>query len=132
MAKSKRSKRKRKLRAVKRKKNEPKELARLVKTIGADSGKMLIQDVVMSDLVTVTDASAVKEKLQQERNISSDPGAEMEVSEPPSKFSRRTLRDEHGQYPAWMNQRAIQKRKTSVRNARGKVTRGKKGGTRHR
>ena len=27
------------------------------------------------------------------------------------KYNRRTLRDEHGQYPVWMNQRSIQKRK---------------------
>jgi len=27
------------------------------------------------------------------------------------KYNRRTLRDEHGQYPAWMNQRAMRKQK---------------------
>jgi len=30
------------------------------------------------------------------------------------KHSRRTLQDEHGQYPVWMNQRAIRKRKTAA------------------
>jgi len=53
MAKSKRSKWKRKMRAVKRKKNEPKELARLKKVLATDSeGGSLMQDAVMSELVT--------------------------------------------------------------------------------
>jgi len=39
----------------------------------------------------------------------------MEIKEAPQrKYSRRTLRDEHGQYPAWMNQRAIRKQKSSA------------------
>jgi len=33
------------------------------------------------------------------------------------KYNRRTLRDEHGQYPVWMNQRAIRKQKKSTSTA---------------
>jgi hypothetical protein len=53
MAKSIRSKWKRKMRAVKRKKNEVKEVARLKKMLatGSDGGS-LMQDVVMNELVT--------------------------------------------------------------------------------
>jgi len=53
MAKSIRSKWKRKMRAIKRKKNEVKELARLKKTIGASKqgASSIIQDVIMSELV---------------------------------------------------------------------------------
>ena len=42
------------------------------------------------------------------------------------KYDRRTLRDEHGQYPAWMNQRAMrkQKNKSVALRRRTKVKRG--------
>jgi len=53
MAKSIRSKWKRKMRAIKRKKNEVKELARLKKIVGSSKqdGGNIIQDIIMSDLV---------------------------------------------------------------------------------
>jgi len=53
MAKSIRSKWKRKMRAIKRKKNEVKELARLKKTVGTSKqgASSIIQDAVTSDLV---------------------------------------------------------------------------------
>ena len=51
MAKSLRSKWKRKMRAIKRKKNEVKELARLKKIVGTQDGDSVIQDAIMNDLV---------------------------------------------------------------------------------
>jgi len=53
MAKSIRSKWKRKMRAIKRKKNEVKELVRLKKIVGASKqhSSNIIQDVIMSELV---------------------------------------------------------------------------------
>ena len=53
MAKSIRSKWKRKMRAIKRKKNEVKELARLKKTVGSSKqdGNRMIEDMMTSDLV---------------------------------------------------------------------------------
>ena len=53
MAKSIRSKWKRKMRAIKRKKNEVKELSRLKQIVGASKqgGSSMIQDAIMSDLV---------------------------------------------------------------------------------
>ena len=38
----------------------------------------------------------------------------MDVDAAPAKFDPKTKRDEHGQYPAWMNQRAIHKKKSKV------------------
>ena len=40
-----------------------------------------------------------------------------------SKFNKKTLQDEHGHYPTWMNQRAIAKQK----HKNGKTKRRKKG-----
>ena len=54
--------------------------------------------------------------------LSSD---KMDVATEQSKYNSRTLRDAHGQYPAWMNQRAIQKRKTSSK-LKGKVSQKRK------
>ena len=59
MAKSLRSKWKRKMRAEKRKKNEPKELARLKKTLALD-GKAAMED--MQEIATVVPATKLKEK----------------------------------------------------------------------
>jgi len=46
------------------------------------------------------------------------------------KYNRRTLRDKHGQYPVWMNQRAIKKKKITAstvrRRAKVKCGSGKK------
>jgi hypothetical protein len=124
MAKSIRSKWKRKMRAVKRKKVEVKDLARLKKTLGIDSGAAVIQDIVMGDLVTVTDASTILKEQQQKAKQSADGQETSMDTAQPSRYSSRTLRDEHGQYPVWMNQRAIQKRKTATARTR----RGKAGG----
>jgi hypothetical protein len=126
MAKSKRSKWKRKMRAVKRKKHEGKELIRLKKVLGEDKNIDLIHDIAMSDLVTVTDVSTRKDvEASKGAAVCTSPGevTSMEVVGQPSKYSVRTLRDEHGQYPVWMNQRAIQKRKkASVTVRKAKVT----------
>ena len=54
MAKSIRSKRKRKMRAIKRKKNAPKELAKLKKILGLDGE----QDAEMQELYTGTQISS--------------------------------------------------------------------------
>ena len=39
--------------------------------------------------------------------------SEMEVDETKSKHDRKTLKDEHGQYPVWMNQKIYQETKKS-------------------
>jgi len=35
-----------------------------------------------------------------------------------SRYNKKTLKDEHGQYPGWMNQKAMQKRKTKAKHIR--------------
>ena len=44
----------------------------------------------------------------------------MEVDGVKQKYNPKTLKDEHGQYPVWMNQRAVKKQ-------RGLNKKGKKG-----
>ncbi|CAH1784954.1 unnamed protein product [Owenia fusiformis] len=101
MAKSLRSKHRRKMRAVKRKKNEPKELAKLKKVLGLGEKN---QDVEMKELYTVVDAEKVKEDQKKRQEA-------IEANKGPAKFHPKTLKDEHGNYPNWMNQRQIKKMK---------------------
>lgn len=42
------------------------------------------------------------------------------------KFSTKSLKDEHGNYPAWMSKRRIQKMKKKGGGKNGKVTKKKK------
>uniref|UniRef100_A0A6J0SZ89 Protein LLP homolog n=2 Tax=Pogona vitticeps TaxID=103695 RepID=A0A6J0SZ89_9SAUR len=106
MAKSIRSKWKRKMRAEKRKKNAPKELARLQSILKTNS------DVVMDEvkeIATVVPAEKVTEK--------KDPGngSKMDVD---TKRNQKTLLDQHGQYPVWMNPR--QRKKFKAKRVKGK------------
>lgn len=98
MAKSLRSKWKRKMRAEKRKKVAPKELARLKHALSLDKKG---ESVIMTDIqeiATVVTADHIKE--------TADAKMEME-----SKRNKKTLLNEHGQYPGWMNQRQAKKLK---------------------
>lgn len=104
------------MRAIKRKKNEVKELARLKKVVGSSKqdGGNIIQDVIMSDLVVATDASQLTDH-RPSSTANEEEACLMETEDTRlRKHSRRTLRDEHGQYPVWMNQRAIRKRKNAA------------------
>ncbi|KAJ6651449.1 hypothetical protein lerEdw1_021022 [Lerista edwardsae] len=106
MAKSIRSKWKRKMRAEKRKKNAPKELARLQSILKTNS------DVVMEDvkeIATVIPAEKVTEKKEQ------DEGSKMDMD---TKRNQKTLLDQHGQYPVWMNPR--QRKKLKAKRTKGK------------
>ncbi|XP_073411544.1 protein LLP homolog [Dendrobates tinctorius] len=112
MAKSLRSKWKRKMRAEKRKKNAPKELARLKNVLAKANVDVLMEDV--KDITTVVTAEKVKVKAAVE-------AAEGETSkmETDVKRNKKTLRDEHGQYPVWMHPRQRKKLKTQ-RGKKGK------------
>uniref|UniRef100_A0A8C5S6Y7 Protein LLP homolog n=1 Tax=Laticauda laticaudata TaxID=8630 RepID=A0A8C5S6Y7_LATLA len=106
MAKSLRSKWKRKMRAEKRKKNAPKELARLQSILKTNS------DVVMDEVrevVTVVTAEKILEKKD------SDDGSKMDMD---AKRNQKTLLDQHGQYPVWMNPR--QRKKLKAKRVKGK------------
>ncbi|XP_053261898.1 protein LLP homolog [Podarcis raffonei] len=106
MAKSLRSKWKRKMRAEKRKKNAPKELARL-QNILKTNADVLMDEV--KEIATVVPAEKVIKKEDQEE------GSKMEMD---SKRNQKTLLDEHGQYPVWMNPR--QRKKLKTKRTKGK------------
>ncbi|XP_013416840.1 protein LLP homolog [Lingula anatina] len=116
MAKSLRSKWKRKMRAVKRVKNAPKELAKLKKILGTEAQK----DVDMKELYTVTDASNIK------KNKETTSGETMDIDQAPRKYDKKTMRDENGQYPVWMNKKAIKKVRARVKKAKNKKGKGRK------
>ncbi|KFP78859.1 PREDICTED: protein LLP homolog [Acanthisitta chloris] len=103
MAKSLRSKWRRKMRAEKRKKNMPKELERLKKILGTKA------DVVMEEVKEVATVVPPEKVLEQK-----DDG-KMNVD---NKRNKKTLLDQHGQYPIWMNSR--QKKKLKAQRVKGK------------
>ena len=51
--------------------------------------------------------------------------SEMEVDNTKSKHDRKTLKDEHGQYPVWMNQKSIKKLKRAKKKNKDKKGRRK-------
>ncbi|NXC51271.1 LLPH protein, partial [Penelope pileata] len=103
MAKSLRSKWKRKMRAEKRKKNAPKELERL-KSILRTNG-----DVVMEEVKEVATVLPAQEALRKQDDCKMDTG---------NKRNKKTLLDEHGQYPIWMNPR--QRKRLKAQRLKGK------------
>ncbi|KAM5288444.1 protein LLP homolog [Ctenodactylus gundi] len=111
MAKSLRSKWKRKMRAEKRKKNAPKELNRL-KTILKVDGDVLMKDV--QEIATVVVPKLCQEETQLVVNDEKD-DMKMETE---VKRNKKTLLDQHGQYPVWMSQR--QRKRLKAKRERGK------------
>ncbi|KAL0129829.1 hypothetical protein PUN28_001821 [Cardiocondyla obscurior] len=118
MAKSLRSKWRRKCRAVKRERYAEKELERLKKTLGIDANAT--KDVEMADIseiATVVNVEKVKEDIgaRKLKDTNDKPQAEpseeqMEV-EGVRVYNKKTLRDQYGNYPVWMNHRKIMKHK---------------------
>ncbi|KAM9171246.1 protein LLP homolog isoform 2-T2 [Pangshura tecta] len=102
MAKSLRSKWKRKMRAEKRKKNAPKELSRLKNILKANA------DVVMEEVKEIA-AVVTPEKVKDQDEV------KMETQ---IKRSKKNLLDQHGQYPVWMNPR--QRKKLKAKRVKGK------------
>ncbi|GAB0176294.1 protein LLP [Grus japonensis] len=103
MAKSLRSKWKRKMRAEKRKKNAPKELERLKKILGTNA------DVVMEEVKEVATVLPPNKVLEQGDDC------KMDID---NKRNKKTLLDQHGQYPIWMNSR--QRKKFKAQRVKGK------------
>merc|ERR1711976_172979 len=111
MAKSLRSKWKRKMKAEKRIKYGEREDKRLIEMLEAaeELKKQDGQDAVMND----------NEPEQKEETVVEDT---MDTTVKP-KYSSKTLKDEHGNYPAWMSMRRIQKaKKKAAKKGSGKVT----------
>jgi len=119
MAKSIRSKRKRVMRNIKREKvYGPKELARLKKTLDTENTEEIMQD---EEMVVVRDAKElVKEKEEAE-------SADTMETNQDKKFDKKTLKDQHGQYLPWMNQRRIKKQRTANNAKKNSKVNKKKG-----
>ncbi|DAA29761.1 protein LLP homolog [Bos indicus] len=113
MAKSLRSKWKRKMRAEKRKKNAPKELSRLKSILKID-GDVLMKDV--QEIATVVEPKHCQEKTQC---VVKDETDDMKM-ETDIKRNKKTLLDQHGQYPIWMNQRQRKRLKAKRERKKGK------------
>ncbi|KAK9399667.1 protein LLP like [Crotalus adamanteus] len=111
MAKSLRSKWKRKMRAEKRKKNAPKELARL-QSILKTSNDVVMDEV--KEVVTVVPAEKILDKKNSDDESYLD-GNKMDMD---VKRNQKTLLDQHGQYPVWMNPR--QRKKLKAKRVKGK------------
>ncbi|KAJ8007097.1 hypothetical protein DPEC_G00114030 [Dallia pectoralis] len=126
MAKSLRSKWKRKMRAVKRVKNAPKELARLKLALAnGGTGEISMSDI--QEIATVVPADKIKEKkvdVDMDEEKVDDGKMDLE-----SKRSKTTQMDEHGQYPKWMCQRQAKKLKEKrlIKKSGGKARKKKKG-----
>ncbi|ELR45607.1 hypothetical protein M91_04757 [Bos mutus] len=113
MAKSLRSKWKRKMRAEKRKKNAPKELSRLKSILKID-GDVLMKDV--QEIATMVEPKHCQEKTQcMVKDETDDMKMETDI-----KRNKKTLLDQHGQYPIWMNQRQRKRLKAKRERKKGK------------
>jgi len=116
MAKSLRSKWKRKMRAIKRERYAKKELTRLKKVLGIEeNGDVEMKNI--ENIATVVDAKAIKadtedvskENVVQEENEGEEKEL-MQVDPVKQKYNKKTLRDEHGNYPEWMSRREVRNR----------------------
>ena len=101
------------MRAEKRKKNAPKELSRLKSILKID-GDVLMKDV--QEIATMVEPKHCQEKTQC---VVKDETDDMKM-ETDIKRHKKTLLDQHGQYPIWMNQRQ-RKRLKAKRERREKA-----------
>ncbi|XP_061727455.1 protein LLP homolog [Cydia pomonella] len=125
MAKSLRSRWKRKCRAIKRERYAVKELSRLKKMLGIkEEEKVKESEVMESDQVIFLDAGEVKNKKNKKKAKVTEPEPDpedVEMSSDDEKievegedgkkrvFNSKTLKDQNGQYPVWLHKRKIAK-----------------------
>ncbi|CAH0698198.1 unnamed protein product [Spodoptera exigua] len=139
MAKSLRSRWKRKCRAIKRERYAVKELARLKKMLGVkdeEKPETTTDEVMESDQVIFLDAGALKKnaekknKKKKEKEVAEEADEDVEMSSDDENvvvdgdgkkrvFSTKTLKDQNGQYPVWLHKRKIAKlNKTGKKNTK--------------
>ncbi|XP_037551522.1 protein LLP homolog [Nematolebias whitei] len=124
MAKSLRSKWKRKMKAEKRKKNAPKELARLKQVLSLDKkGEDEMAD--LQDIATVVPAEKIKKQTDVVMAEEEGDDGKMDMD---NKRNPKTLLDKNGQYPVWMNPRQARKLKAKRMAKKGKGKMKKKKG----
>merc|ERR1712018_283591 len=112
MAKSLRSKWKRKMKAEKRVKYGEREEKRLVKMLEA-AKELKQQD---------GDDKVMEEKVE---NSEQKPAEDQMDTSAKSKYSNKSMKDEHGNYPKWMSNRRIQKQKKKTNATKKPTTAGK-------
>lgn len=135
MAKSIRSKWKRKCRAIKRERYAVKELARLKKMLGVkEEEKVMESEVMESDQVIFLDAGQIskKKKKKEEPKAAPEKDEDVQMSSDDEKievdgengkkrvFSSKTLKDQNGQYPVWLHKRKIAKLTGNKKNMKKK------------
>lgn len=104
------------MRSLKRQKNAPKELEKLKKIISQGS----IKDVVMSEENCQVKTIPLSGNVPKVKENVQDDNMKMEVEK---KRNKKTMTDENGQYPIWMNGRKIKRIK---QKKKGKVGRQKR------
>ncbi|VVC91301.1 unnamed protein product [Leptidea sinapis] len=116
MAKSLRSRWKRKCRAIKRERYAVKELTRLKKMLGLkEEDKVTENEVMESDQVIFLDANQINKKKkeaepEEDVEMSSDEeNVEITDTKGARVFNSKTLKDQNGQYPVWLHKRKIAK-----------------------
>nr|XP_022902134.1 protein LLP homolog [Onthophagus taurus] len=122
MAKSLRSKWRRKCRAVKRERYGQKELDRLKKTLGIDEKNMDVTMTDIAEIATVTDAKTIKEK----KNVEEKEDEMVMDTAGKRVFNSKTMKDQFGNYPVWMNQRKVQKHRKGEKKRSKRIGKNKK------
>uniref|UniRef100_A0A1B6DT42 Protein LLP homolog n=1 Tax=Clastoptera arizonana TaxID=38151 RepID=A0A1B6DT42_9HEMI len=124
MAKSLRSKWKRKMRAVKRERYGKKELDRLKLVLGV---KDLVEDVTMKNSdneVTIVPNEADENKSSDVQTEKTEVKVE-QMDDGRRIYSRKTMRDQFGQYPIWLSsnkvKNLVKKNKTLKRQKKKKA-----------
>ncbi|CAH0602351.1 unnamed protein product [Chrysodeixis includens] len=140
MAKSLRSRWKRKCRAIKRERYAVKELARLKKMLGvkdeekpaeSTTGEVMeTEQVIFLDAGALTKQAKKKQKAKEATVTPKEDEEDVEMSSDDEKvvvdddgkkrvFSTKTLKDQNGQYPVWLHKRKIAKiTKTGKKNTK--------------
>jgi hypothetical protein len=84
------------------------------------------------ELFSVVDAKSIQantEDISQEKGIEEEEmeGEKeiMDIDEVKQKYSKRTLRNEHGNYPVWMSTREVKKRSIGNRKRKQRLKRKK-------
>lgn len=123
MAKSIRSKRRRKMRAIKRERYGKKELDRLKKTLGIEETQT--NEVNMEEIAEVVTFITPAE-VNKKKTVNANDTDIMDVLEVNNikKFNPKTLRNENGAYPIWVHPRKSRKARKVKRKVKtkGKVT----------
>ncbi|XP_006901056.1 PREDICTED: protein LLP homolog [Elephantulus edwardii] len=108
------SKWKREMHAEKRKKNAPQEFCWLKSLLKLD-GDVLMNYV--QEIATVVVPKHYQEKMQCDRNNEKD-DTKMEFN---IQRNKKSLLDQHGQYPNWMSQRQRKRLKAKSERGKGKI-----------